>query len=227
MQKDKNNYLKNRTVCKSCYNKNRRKNNNNTLIRSEQPKNDNDKKKRKLAESVNNRTLNIGFSKCGKTYLMNHVLYQKQERIFIIAKSLNQNPNIKTQTSDEIQPVEQYENRSVVSDDMLLSKQESNIDLFFTRGRHKNIDIYYNSQSYFHLTKNTFRENSNTNILFKQTLRDNILLILDIAALDMNLEEWKQLCRKAWEKDYEYLQLDRFAKIGNGRYAMRIFNKNN
>ena len=51
---DKNNYLKNRTVCKSCYNKYRRKNNNITLIQSEQPKSDNDKKKRKAAESVNN-----------------------------------------------------------------------------------------------------------------------------------------------------------------------------
>ena len=28
----------------------------------------------------------------------------------------------------------------------------------------------------------------------------------------MNLEEWKQLCRKAWENEYEYLRIDRFAK---------------
>ena len=39
---DENNYLKDRTVCKSCYNKNRRKNkNNNTLIQNQQPKVDN------------------------------------------------------------------------------------------------------------------------------------------------------------------------------------------
>ena len=110
---------------------------------------------------------------------------------------------------------------------MLLSKQESNIDLFFTRGRHNNIDIYYISQSYFHLPKNTIRNNSNINILFKQTLRDIILLFHDIAGLDMKLEEWKQLCRKSWENDYDYLQIDRFAKIGNGRYTIRNCNKNN
>ena len=35
---DENNYLKDRTVCKSCYNRNRRKNNNNTtLIQNQQP----------------------------------------------------------------------------------------------------------------------------------------------------------------------------------------------
>ena len=188
---NENNYMKDRTVCKSCYNKNRRKN--------QQPKSDdknNNKKKTKVVDSVNNnnnRTLIIGFSNCGKTYLMNHILFQKQEPIFIITKSLNQYPKIKAQTSDEIQPLEYYENSTVVFDDMLLSKQETNIDLFFTRGRHNNIDIYYISQSYFNLPKNTIRNNSNIIILFKQTLRDIILLFHDIAGLDMNLDEWKQL----------------------------------
>ena len=63
---------------------------------------------------------------------MNYILLQKQEPIFIITKSLYQYPNIKAQTSDEIQPLENYENSTVVFDDMLLSKQQSNIDLFFT-----------------------------------------------------------------------------------------------
>ena len=49
----RNNYLKDRTVCKSCYNKSRRKTNSNTLIRSEQLKSDIDKKKRKVVNSVN------------------------------------------------------------------------------------------------------------------------------------------------------------------------------
>ena len=80
---------------------------------------------------------------------------------------------------------------------MLLSKQKSNIDLIFTRGRHSNFDTYHISQSYFHLTKNTIRYSSNINIFFKQTLRDIILLFHDIAGLDMISEEWKELCRKA------------------------------
>ena len=96
---------------------------------------------------------------------------------------------------------------------MLLSKQESIIDLFFTRGRHNNIDTHYISQSYFSTPKITIRNNSNIFILFKQTLRDIMLLFHDIAGLDMNLEEWKQLCPKAWENDYDYLQKDSFAKI--------------
>ena len=41
----------------------------------------------------------------------------------------------------------------------------------------------------------------------------------------MNLEDWKQLCRKAWEIEYDYLQIDIIAKIGNGRYIIRNCNK--
>ena len=48
----------------------------------------------------------------------------------------------------------------------------------------------------------------------------------DITGLDMNLEEWKQLCRKAWENDYEYLQIAGFAKIGEGRPIIRNCDKN-
>ena len=108
---------------------------------------------------------------------------------------------------------------------MLLSKQQCKIDLRFTRRSHKNCDIYYKSQSNFHLPKNTIRNNSNIFILSKQTVRDLILLFHDIAGLDTNLEERKSLCRKAWENDYDYLQIDRFAKIGEGRYTIRNCNK--
>ena len=59
------------------------------------------------------------------------------------------------------------------------------------------------------------------NIFFKLTLKDIIQLFHDIAEIDMNLEEWKSLCGKSWEKDYDSLHLDRFAKIGKGRYTIR------
>ena len=41
----------------------------------------------------------------------------------------------------------------------------------------------------------------------------------------MNLEEWKKFCPKAWENDFDYLQIDTFAKIGEGRYIIREFKK--
>ena len=192
---------------------------NNNLIQNQQPKVDN------INTNNNNRTLIIGFSNCGKIYLMNYFILRKQEPFFIITKSLNQYPNTKAQTSDEIQPFETYRNSTAVFDDMLLTKQESNIGLFFTRGRHNNIDMYYISQRYFHLPKNTLCDNSNMIILFKQTLRDIILLFHNIAGFFMNLEDGKQLCCKAWGNDYEFLQIDRLAKKREGRYTIINCNK--
>ena len=149
------------------------------------------------------------------TYLL-YGLLQKQEPIFLITKSLNQYPIIKAQTSDDIQTLANYEACIVPFDDTLLAEHKSNFDLFSTRGRHRKIDIYYISQNYFHLPKETIRNNSNKIILFKQTLIDIMLKFHDIAGLDMNMGEWKQLCRKACEIEYDYLQIDRFAKIGEG-----------
>ena len=130
---------------------NRKKFNNNKNERKvvESVNNNNNKKKGKVVDSVNinNRILIIGSSNCGKTYLMNHILHQRQEAIFLITKSLNQYPKIKAQTSDGIQLLNEYEKSTDVFDDMLLSKQESNNILFFTGRRHNNIDIYYISQN--------------------------------------------------------------------------------
>ena len=35
--------------------------------------------------------------------------------------------------------------------------------------------------------------------------------------MDINLEEWKQPCRKAWEIEYDFLQKNGFVKIREGR----------
>ena len=122
--------------------------------------------------SVNNRrTLIIGFSNCGKTHLTNYILLQKQETIFI-KKAINQNPYIKAQTTDKNQPFENSKNNTFVFLDMSPSKQENNIELFFTRGRHKIIDVYYISQSYFHLSKSTIRNIFNLIVLYEETQWD-------------------------------------------------------
>ena len=55
-----------------------------------------------------NWSLIIGFLKSEKTYFLNFIQFEKQEPIYLITKSLNQYPNIKAQTSDEIHPIERY-----------------------------------------------------------------------------------------------------------------------
>ena len=140
---DINNYKKDRTVCKDCYNKKERKNNlvqNEINISHQQPIIENGK------NNNNNRTLLVGPSFSGKTYLMLKILSRKINRdIYIITKSPpEQYTNSKTKIkdiSDEIKPLNEYENGIIVFDDILGSSNSRFIDQFFIRGRHNNLDI--------------------------------------------------------------------------------------
>ena len=218
---DINNYKRDRTICKDCYNRKKRKNNltqNKITTSDQQPK----------IENKNNRTLLVGPSFSGKTYLMLKILSRIPDRdIYIITKSppeqyTNSKIRIK-EISDEIKPLNEYENGIVVFDDILGSSNSRFIDQFFIRGRHNNLDIYYLSQSYFDLPKRTIRNNSNKIILFNQTLKDIEHIYRDVAGYDMNYDEFKELCRKSWEQDYNYICIDRSKKRDQGRYC--IFNE--
>ena len=89
----------------------------------------------------------------GKTYYMLKILEKigNGRRILILTRSPNQYPNFKT--SNEIEPINKYKGSIVIFDDMLSARNCSRIDEFFTRGRHKDLDVYYISQSYFALPR--------------------------------------------------------------------------
>ena len=141
--------------------------------------------------------------------------------IHIITQSSNQYPNYETST--EIKPINKYKRSVVTFDDMLGSKNSSQIDEFFTRGRHEDLDVYYISQSYFGLPRQSIRNNSDRLILFKQTLRGVQSMYYDIGAFDMNYDEFKQMCHKAWDEKYNYLYIDVTKNKNDGKN--RIFNE--
>ena len=144
--------------------------------------------------------------------------------IYIITKSPSEqytNSKIKIkEMNDEIKPLNEYENGIIVFDDILGSSNSRLIDQFFIRGRHNNLDIYYLSESYFDLLKRTIRNNSNKIILFNQTLKDIEHVYRDVAGYDMNYDEFKELCGKSWEEDYNYLYIDRSKKRDQGKYCI-------
>ena len=218
---DIKNYKKDRTVCKDCYNKKKRKNK--ITISHQQPIIEN-------GNNNNNRTLLVGSSFSGKTYLMLKILSRMMDRdIYIVTKSPPEqytNSKIKIkEINDEIKPLNEYENGIIVFDDILGSSNSRFIDQFFIRGRHNNLDIYYLSQSYFDLPKRSIRNNSNKIIQFNQTLKDIEHIYRDVAGYDMNYDEFKDLCRKSWEEDYNYLYIDRSKKRDRGKYCICNENK--
>ena len=131
-------YKKDETVCRSCYNKNKRKNKNNTLI--QQPKSENG--------NNNNRTLLVSPSFSGKTYLMLRLFSRIPDRdVYIIIKShpeqYSNSKNKIKEIRDEIKASKEYGKIITVFDDILGSSNTRFIDQFSIRGRHNNLDIYY------------------------------------------------------------------------------------
>ena len=148
----------------------------------------------------------------GKTYLILKILSRIPDPdIYIIPKSPPEhysNSKIKIkEISDEIKRVNDYENAIIVFDDILGSSNSRFIDQFFIRGRDKNLDVCYLSQSYFDLPKITIRNISNKTILFNQTLKDIEHIYRDVAGYDMNYDVFKELCRKSFDEDYNYFVL--------------------
>ena len=189
------NCKKDRNICKNCYNTNRKKYNNkekkrkvdDSVNKIEKPKIDNVNIKINVPKYENQANVIIGARNVGKTYYMLKVLEKigNKRPIHIITRSPNQYPNYKTST--EIKPINKYKGSVVVFDDMLGAKNSSQIDEFFTRGRHEDLDVYYISQSYFGLPRQSIRNNSDRLILFKQTLKDVQSMYYDIGAYDMNI----------------------------------------
>ena len=83
---------------------------------------------------------------------------------------------------------------------MLGSKEAKDIDASFTRGRHQNLDIYYISQSWYKIPKNTIRNICSRIMLFPQPLKNTTMIYNDISGLRMNFSEWQTFCRDAWMK---------------------------
>ena len=181
-----------------------------------------------------NRTLIVGPSFCGETHLLLNKLRlirleDPEKQIRIITRSPEQYEDVELyiqgiEVEENVGNLEEYMGCCVVVDDMLDSNQKL-IDPFFTRGRHKSCDVYYLCQSYFDAPKKTVRNNSNIIILFQQTLKDVEHIHRDISGFDMSYEEFKSLCREAWNEKFNYLLINRLEDENGSRY--RICNESN
>ena len=82
----------------------------------------------------------------------------------------------------------------------------------FHRSRHYKADIYYLSQSYFDSPQGTIRNDGNKIILLNQTFKFKENKYRDVCLYDMSYDDYKRLCRKAWEDECFYLCIDSLEK---------------
>lgn len=96
----------------------------------------------------------------------------------------------------------------IVFDDVMTDKKQTPAENYYTRGRSANCDCIYLSQNYTHLPLHTIRSNSNFMIFFKSSPLVVEQIHRNFSSVDMNIDEWKQLCKDAWSKKYGYIVID-------------------
>ena len=216
---DKDDYKENRTTCKNCYNEKKRKNkSNNILIQNQQPKIDN------VYTNNNNPTLLLGPSFSVKKYLMLKILSRISDRdIYIDIKAPPEQCSISKikikEITEERKLLNEYENAVIVFDDMLGSSNSLDKYQFFIGGGHKNLDFYYLSNCFFDSPKTTITSYGTKITLFNQTLKDIENIYRDAGGYDMSYDEFKELCKKSCEDDYNYLCIDRSKRQIKGDFV--------
>ena len=83
---------------------------------------------------------------------------------------------------------------------------------YYVRGRHSNVDCFYLAQNYFKLPRQTIRENANFICLFPQDLKNINHIFDDHVGSEMTKEEFRQLCKTAWEKQHWFVIIDLSSK---------------
>ena len=99
----------------------------------------------------------------------------------------------------------------MVFDDLLLKKRNT-CESYNVRGRHSNVDCFHLAKNYFKLPRQTIRENANFICVFSQDLKNLNHIFDDHVESDKTKEEFRQLCKTAWEKQHGFVIIDLSSK---------------
>lgn len=190
------------------------------------------------------RCLIVGSSGCGKSTLMWNMIVKNwipYKNLYIFSKSMDQPVYIELKNiyekihqevdyeiahffdhCDDIISVDECEpNSLIIFDDCILEKQ-SPIKEYFVRGRHKNISCIYLSQCISLVDLKTIRNNLNFLCIFKQNEHYKKMIYDNFIGSDMTLIDFKTLCKRCWERDYDFLSIDLTRKVNDGRFRCAL-----
>ena len=105
----------------------------------------------------------------------------------------------------------------MIFDDLILEKQNT-CEKYYVRGRHSNVDCFYLCQNYFKLPRQTIRENANFFCLFPQDMKNVNHIYNDHVGGDMTKEQFKNLCKKSWDKPHGFVTIDLSSGKRSGKY---------
>lgn len=117
-----------------------------------------------------------------------------------------------------ISPEKLLPNSVFIMDD-LISKHQSIIKEYFSRGIHNKVDIFYLAQSYSKVPKQLIRDNANLIVLFKQDETNLKHVYNEHCSGDMNYKEFKHFCVTCWNRDrFSFVVIYKDSERDDGRY---------
>lgn len=183
------------------------------------------------------RCLIVGPSGCGKTNVMISLLTNinglRFENIYVYSKSLYQSKYEylrklfkplgyigyceSANDVDIVPPNEIKPSSIIIFDDIVCCTQNLMRD-YFCFGRHKNTDCFYLCQTYSAIPKQLIRDNANLLVIFQQDSTNLRHIYDDHVNGDMSFQEFKILCSKCWERQYDFIVIDKDCSLNDGRY---------
>ena len=102
----------------------------------------------------------------------------------------------------------------MVLDDLLLEKQNI-CESYYVRGRHSNIDCFYLAHTcskLLHATASNNQREREFHMSVSQDLKNLNHIFDDHVASDMTKEEFRKLCKTAWEQQHGFVIIDLSSK---------------
>ena len=101
---------------------------------------------------------------------------------------------------------------------------QNKAEAYYTRVRHNNFDVFYITQSYFRLPRQTVRENANFFIFFLQDKKNLVHIYNDHCASDgISFDTFCKLCTEIWNEDkHNFLTIDTTSPVDNGKYRKNL-----
>lgn len=110
------------------------------------------------------------------------------------------------------------ENSVFIFDDLVCSPQSEICD-YFCRGRHRNIDCIFLTQTYSRVQKRNLRDNCNLIIVLKQDLLNLKHIYEDNCITDVSFDKFKEICNYSWSfRNFGFLVIDLDSELNNGRF---------
>ncbi|WP_206737916.1 hypothetical protein, partial [Klebsiella pneumoniae] len=138
---------------------------------------------------------------------------EKYKKLIEIFTLCDEDVKLHTYSDCEITPLDVERHSIVVFDDIC----GPNIPLFFSMGRHRNINSFYLCQSYSKVQKH-LRDNVNFLILFKQDDLNLKHIYNNHVGNDFTFQQFRNLCHQCWDSArFGFFVIDKERAKNNGK----------